>query len=74
MLGGFFNIISQFSFLRSVVLLSKDNADALHSEAFTDGLAEKWHEGCNTLESVSLPEATWVRNRIYGWLTLKDLE
>lgn len=73
-LSGFFNIISHFSYLRSVMILSKNKADALHNGIYTAGLAAKWHRGCHSLECVSFPEATWVHNRNYGWLTLKDLE
>jgi hypothetical protein len=73
-LSGFFEIISEFNTLRSVMILSKNKADALHNSVSTAGLAAKWHGGCNSLECVSFPEATWVHNRRYGWLTLKDLE
>lgn len=56
------------------MILSKNIADDLHSAAHTRDLAAKWHGGCNTLDCVSFPEATWVKNKDYGWLTLKDLE
>lgn len=56
------------------MILSKNCTDAVHDTAATAGLAAKWHGGCKTLRCVSFPEATWVRNRKYGWLTLKELE
>jgi hypothetical protein len=56
------------------MILSKDQTDAVHSTVSTAGLAAKWHGGCNTLECVSFPGATWLHNDQYGWLTMKDLE
>lgn len=73
-LSGFFEIISEFTSLRTLMILSKDKTDALHSTVSTAGLAAKWHERCNTLKCVSFPEATWLHNEQYGWLTMKDLE
>jgi hypothetical protein len=74
MLNGLFDIISEFGTLRSVMILSKNTADALHDAVSTAGLPAKWHGGCNSLECVSFPDVTWLHNRGYGWLTLKDLE
>lgn len=69
-----YDVVSAFTSLRSITILSKNEADALHNPAFVMGLAAKWHTGCKTLESVSFPEGTWISNKKYGWVTLKDLE
>ena len=53
--------------------LSKSNS-AVNDEVITKSLAGMWHGNCASLECVSLPNATWVRNPRHGWVTLKDLE
>ena len=69
-----YDVVSAFTSLRSISILSKNEADTLHNPAYIAGLAAKWHTGCKTLESVSFPGETWIFNKKYGWVTLKDLE
>ncbi|THH13220.1 hypothetical protein EW146_g6978 [Bondarzewia mesenterica] len=73
-LAGLPPILSSFTCLKSLVLLSKNKHDALHDHITTCSLPSIWNKACASLESISLPNATWVRNYRYGWLTLKDLE
>ncbi|KAI0066250.1 hypothetical protein BV25DRAFT_1821175 [Artomyces pyxidatus] len=74
LLAGLPPILAQFAGLKSLMLLSKNRYDALHDYAITRALAAAWHTHCASLECVSLPNATYVRNPKYGWVTLKDLE
>ena len=66
-------ILSRFTDLRSVVLFSKNRCDALHTAARSHVLAETLHARCSSLERVSLPGATYVHNRNYGWTTPRCL-
>jgi len=72
-LSGLPSILSRFTGLKSVVLFSRNRYDALHTAAGSRTLAEAWHGRCSSLESVTLPGATYVHNRIYGWNTPRDL-
>lgn len=72
-LSGLPPILSRFTGLRSVVLFSKNRYDALHTAAGSRALAEAWHAHCSSLESVTLPGATYVHHRNYGWNTPRDL-
>ncbi|KAH8979636.1 hypothetical protein EDB92DRAFT_361065 [Lactarius akahatsu] len=72
-LSGLPPILSRFTGLRSVVLFSKNRYDALHTAAGSRALAEAWHAHCSSLESVTLPGATYVHQRNYGWNTPRDL-
>lgn len=67
------SILSRFTGLRSVVLFSKNRCDALHTAARSRALAETWHARCSSLESVTLPGATYTHNRNYGWNTPRGL-
>ncbi|KAH9176644.1 hypothetical protein EDB89DRAFT_2065452 [Lactarius sanguifluus] len=72
-LSGLPPILSRFTDLRSVVLFSKNRYDALHTAAGSRALAEAWHAHCSSLESVTLPGATYVHHRNYGWNMPRDL-
>jgi hypothetical protein len=72
-LSGLPPILSRFTSLRSVVLFSKNRYDALHTAARSCALAEAWHARCSSLESVTLPGATYVHNGNYGWITPRGL-
>ena len=72
-LSGLPHILSRFTGLRSVVLFSKNRYDALHTAARSRALAEVWHARCSSLESVTLPGATYVHDRNYGWITPRGL-
>ncbi|KAI9461226.1 hypothetical protein BJY52DRAFT_1260140 [Lactarius psammicola] len=72
-LSGLPPILSRFTGLSSVVLFSKNRYDALHTAAGSRALAEAWHAHCSSLERVTLPGATYVHNRNYGWITPRDL-
>ncbi|TFY66841.1 hypothetical protein EVG20_g4254 [Dentipellis fragilis] len=74
LLVGLKPILAQFVSLKSLILISKNQYDAVHDHIITKTLASTWHAACASLECVSLPHATWVRNRKYGWVTLQDLE
>ncbi|TFY80983.1 hypothetical protein EWM64_g3028 [Hericium alpestre] len=74
LLLGFPPILARFTALKSLVLVSKNKYDAVHDHVLTKSLAASWHAKCASLECVSLPNATWVRNRRHGWVTLHELE
>ncbi|KAA1472918.1 hypothetical protein DENSPDRAFT_212398 [Dentipellis sp. KUC8613] len=74
LLVGLKPILAQLVSLKSLILISKNQYDAVHDHIITKTLASTWHAACASLECVSLPHATWVRNRKYGWVTLQDLE
>ena len=58
-----YDVVSAFTSLRSIIVLSKNEADALDNPAYVSGLAAKWHTDCMTLESVSFPEGTWIKSQ-----------
>ncbi|KAI0305527.1 hypothetical protein B0F90DRAFT_1698752 [Multifurca ochricompacta] len=72
-LSGLPSILSQFTGLKSLTLFSKNKYDPLHTAASTRALATACHATCASLESVTFPGATYVHNRCYGWITLRDL-
>ena len=72
-LSGLPPILAQFSNLKSLTLFSKNKYDALHAAAGTRTLVAAWHAACTSLESVTLGGTTFVHNRCYGWVALRDL-
>ncbi|KAG2150845.1 hypothetical protein DEU56DRAFT_778777 [Suillus clintonianus] len=68
------DFLSGFECLRSLTLMSRDKADALHDKTFTATLASRWHKSCPSLQSVSLAGSIWLYNTRYGWVTLLDFE
>ncbi|KAF8271245.1 hypothetical protein EI94DRAFT_1720748 [Lactarius quietus] len=65
-LSGLPPILSRFTCLKSAY-------DALHIAASSRALAEAWHAHCSSLEHVTLPGATYVHDRNYGWISPRDL-
>jgi hypothetical protein len=74
LLEDFPEFLSGFECLRSLTLMSRNKADALHDKTFTATLASRWHASCPSLQSVSLAGSIWLHNTRYGWVTLTDLE
>lgn len=74
LLEDFPEFLSGFDCLRSLTLMSRNKADALHNKTFTTTLASRWHASCPSLQSVSLAGSIWLHNTRYGWVTLTDLE
>jgi hypothetical protein len=72
-LSGLPPILAQFSGLRSLNLFSKNRCDALHTAADPHTLVASWHATCTSLESVTLVSSTYVHNKCFGWVTLRDL-
>ena len=66
-------ILAQFSGLRSLNLFTKKRSDALHTASDPHTLVASWHATCTSLESVTLVGATYVHNKCFGWVTLRDL-
>jgi hypothetical protein len=66
-------ILAQFSNLKSLTLFSRNKSDALHAASGTRTLVAAWHAACTSLESVTLVGTTFVHNRCYGWVALRDL-
>ncbi|KAG2055733.1 hypothetical protein BDR06DRAFT_933277 [Suillus hirtellus] len=74
LLEAFPEFLSGFECLRSLTLMSRNKADALHDKTLTATLASRWHASCPSLQSVSLAGSIWLHNTRHGWVTLADLE
>ncbi|KAG2119774.1 uncharacterized protein F5147DRAFT_665333 [Suillus discolor] len=74
LLEAFPEFLSGFECLRSLTLMSRNKADALHDTTLTATLASRWHASCPSLQSVSLAGSIWLHNTRHGWVTLADLE
>lgn len=66
--------MSGFEYLRSITFMSRSIEGPLSDHAALANLATGWHKLCPTLECVSFPGISLVRNVRYGWVTLEDLE
>ncbi|EIM83066.1 uncharacterized protein STEHIDRAFT_171169 [Stereum hirsutum FP-91666 SS1] len=73
-LSGLPPLLSAFTSLKSLVLLSKNRYDALHDHTITRHLPSTIHSTCSSLECVSLPNATYIRHKKYNWINILDLE
>jgi hypothetical protein len=74
LLEAFPEFLSGFECLKSLTLMSRNKADALHDKDFTATLASRWHTSCPSLQSVSLAGSIWLHNTRHGWVTLAGLE
>lgn len=74
LLEAFPEFLSGFECLRSLTLMSRNKADALHDKTLTATLASRWHASCPSLQSISLAGSIWLHNTRHGWVTLADLE
>ncbi|KAI6125795.1 hypothetical protein EV401DRAFT_1937373 [Pisolithus croceorrhizus] len=66
--------LSGFECLRSITFLSRSVEGALSDRVALGNLATEWHKSCPTLECISFPGLSLMRNLRYGWVTLEDLE
>lgn len=73
-LDGLPPILSGFTSLKSLVILSKNRFDALHDHTVTRNLPATCNSACASLECVSLPNATYIRHKKYNWINVQDLE